>query len=104
MKFRVGDSVVVLSGKDKGKTGKITQVHPKTNKVSVDGINKVTKHRKPNTSATQPAGKYEETRPIDASKVGIANPSKKGSATRIGYKVGTKGKVRIYKSNSKEVS
>ena len=102
MKIKVGDNVIVTRGKDKGRTGKVSEVNPKAGTVLVEGINKVTKHRKPNTSS-QPAGKYEETRPIAVSKVGLVHPSKKGRASRVGFKVTNKGKARIYKANGKEI-
>ena len=102
MKLKVGDTVVVRSGKDKGKSGKIVAVHPSENKVTVEGVNVVKKHRKP--TQANPTGRVEEiTKPIWASKVGIAHPTKKGATTRIGHKVTGDKKVRIYKSNGKEI-
>ncbi|HIA91772.1 TPA: 50S ribosomal protein L24 [Candidatus Saccharibacteria bacterium] len=103
VKLRVGDTVMVRSGRDKGKTGKVTAVHPKDNKVTVEGVNVVKKHRKPNQQNNTGAV-VEITKPIWVSKVGIVHPSKKDQTTRIGYKVDDKGnKTRIFKANGKEI-
>ena len=97
-----GDTVVVRAGKYKGKTGKITAVHPSLNKVTVEGINIVKKHVKP--TREHPQGDIVElTKPIAVSKVGYYDATAK-KATRIGYKVDTKGnKVRVAKSTGKEI-
>lgn len=105
MKFRVGDTVMVRVGREKGKTGKITEVHPQLNKVTVDGINTVKRHRKP--TQTNPQGGIEEiTRPIHASKVGLVHPNDKSKTSRIGYSFKKDGsKVRVYRqAQNKEVS
>ncbi len=97
-----GDTVVVLAGKYKGKTGKITATHPKENKVTVDGINIVKKHQKPNREHPQ-GGIIELTKPIWVSKVAAYEPSAK-KASRIGYKLDKDGKKsRIYKTTGKEM-
>ena len=104
IKLRVGDTVMVTTGKDKGKTGKVVEVHPKLNKVTVEGINVVKKHRKP--TQTNPTGAVVEiTKPIWVSKVGITHPSKKGQTSRIGFTVDAKGnKKRVYKqADGKEI-
>jgi len=102
IRLKKGDTVVVRSGKYKGKTGKITAVHPRENKVTVEGINIVKKHVKPNQQHPQGAI-VELTKPIWVSKVGIVEPSTK-KAARIGYKVDKDGaKTRVYKSTGKEV-
>ena len=97
-----GDTVIVRAGKYKGQTGKITAVHPSLNKVTVEGVNIVKKHVKP--TREHPQGDIVElTRPIDVSKVGYYDATKK-KATRIGYKVGAKGlKTRIAKVSGKEI-
>jgi large subunit ribosomal protein L24 len=103
-KFRLkkGDTVMVRSGKYKGKTGKVLQVHPKENKVTVEGINIVKKHRKP--TQTQPQGGIIElTKPIWTSKVGLLDSTGK-KPSRVGYKFDAKGaKVRFLTSSGKEV-
>jgi large subunit ribosomal protein L24 len=97
-----GDNVVVLSGKYKGKTGKITAVHPADNKVTVEGINIVKKHQKPNKQYPQ-GGIIELTKPIWISKVAIMDPTTK-KPTRIGYKIDKDGtKTRIAKASGKEI-
>lgn len=102
IRLKKGDTVVVRAGKYKGKTGKITAVHPSLNKVTVEGINIVKKHQKPNRANPQ-GGIIELTKPIDVSKVGIQDPTSK-KPSRIGYKLAKDGtKTRIYKSTGKEV-
>lgn len=101
IRLKKDDTVVVRSGKYKGKTGKITAVHPRENKVTVEGINVVKKHQKPNRANPQ-GGILEVTKPIAVSKVGIQDPTSK-KPTRIGYKLDKDGnKSRIYKSSGKE--
>lgn len=101
IRLKKGDTVVVRSGKYKGQTGKITAVHPAENKVTVEGINIVKKHVKPNRANPQ-GGIVEITKPIWVSKVGIVDPTTK-KPTRIGYAVTEEGKARTYKSNGKEI-
>ena len=104
MKIRLkkGDTVVVRSGKYRGKTGKITATHPRENKVTVDGINIVKKHVKPNQQHPQGAI-VEITKPIWVSKVGIIEPASK-KPSRIGYKLDKDGtKTRVFKKTGKEI-
>ncbi len=102
IRLNKGDTVVVLAGKYKGKTGKITATHPKENKVTVEGINIVKKHQKPNREYPQ-GGIIELTKPIWVSKVAAYEPTTK-KASRIGYKVDKDGKkTRIYKTSGKEM-
>ena len=102
IRLKKGDNVVVRSGKYKGKSGKVIATHPALNKVTVEGINIVKKHQKPNREHPQ-GGIIEITKPIAVSKVGIQDPiSKKPS--RIGYKFDAKGiKTRIFAKTKKEV-
>lgn len=106
IRLNKGDTVVVRAGKYKGQTGKITAIHPQDNKVTVEGINIIKKHQKPNNKHPQGAI-LEITKPIDVSKVGIVAPAaEKGSvkASRIGYTFDKDGKkVRIYKTTGKEI-
>jgi large subunit ribosomal protein L24 len=103
IRLKKGDTVVVRSGKDKGKTGTITAVHPRENKVTVEGVNMAKKHLKPNRVSPQ-GGIIDVTRPIDVSKVGIQDPASK-KPSRIGYKLDKDGsKSRVYKSSGKEIS
>ncbi len=102
IKLKKGDLVQVLSGKYKGKQGRVLTTHAADNKVTVEGINIVKKHQKPNQAHPQ-GGILELTKPIWVSKVGIVDPSTK-KPSRIGYKLGKDGsKTRVYKSSGKEV-
>ncbi len=102
IKLKKGDTVVVLSGKYKGKTGKITATHPTENKVTVEGINIVKKHQKPNKQYPQ-GGIIEITKPIWVSKVAIVEQTSK-KPSRIGYQLKADGsKTRIFKSTGKEI-
>lgn len=93
MNFVKGDKVVVIAGKDKGKTGVIQKVYPKTNRVVVDGVNLHKKHKKP--TQNNPEGSILEIySPIDASNVMIVDPKTK-KPTRIGHKVVKGKKVRV---------
>jgi large subunit ribosomal protein L24 len=102
IRIKKGDTVMVRSGKYKGKTGKVMQVHPKDNKITVEGVNIVKKHRKPTQQQPQ-GGIIELTKPMWVSKVGLLdNTAKKPS--RVGYKTDTKGnKARFLKTSGKEV-
>ena len=102
IRLKKGDTVQVLSGKYKGKTGKVTATHPSENKVTVEGINIVKKHQKPSRLHPQ-GGIIEITKPIWVSKVALVDPTSK-KPTRIGYKVDAKGvKTRIAKKSGKEI-
>jgi large subunit ribosomal protein L24 len=102
IRIKKGDTVVVRSGRYKGKTGKVTMVHPSTNQLTVEGINIVKKHMKPSNVYPQ-GGIIDITKPLNVSKVGIVEPTSK-KASRIGYQIGKDGaKVRIYKKSGKEI-
>ncbi|HSX31823.1 MAG TPA: 50S ribosomal protein L24 [Candidatus Saccharimonadales bacterium] len=102
MRLKKGDTVIVLAGKYKGKTGKITATHPTLNKVTVEGINIVKKHVKPNRTYPQ-GGIIEMTKPVWVSKVAIVEPTTK-KASRIGYAIGKDGvKTRVFKKSGKEI-
>ena len=93
-KIKKGDSVVVLSGKDKGRTGTVAQVMPKDGKVVVEGINIAARHRKP--SQTNPQGGIDRfAAPMHISKVALADP-KDGKPTRVRFETNKDGKkVRV---------
>ncbi len=102
IRLKKGDLVQVLAGKYKGKQGVITAVHPSENKVTVEGVNIVKKHVKPNQAYPQ-GGIIELTKPIWVSKVAIVDPNAK-KPSRIGYKVENDGtKTRVYKKSGKEI-
>jgi large subunit ribosomal protein L24 len=102
IRLNKGDTVVVRSGKYKGKTGRVLSLQQRENKVTVDGINVVKKHTKPSKKHPQ-GGIIEITKPIWVSKVAIQDlTTKRGS--RIGYQFDKEGKkVRILKSSGKEI-
>ena len=92
-KIRKGDKVVVLSGKDKGKTGEVLRSMPKDMKVVVKGVNVHARHRK--ASQTNPQGGIDRSEaPLHVSKVAIADP-KSGKATRVRFEERDGKKVRV---------
>ena len=92
-KIKKGDQVVVLSGKDKGRTGKVTKVLPKDGKVVVDGVNVAARHRKP--SQTNPQGGIDRSpAPMAICKVAVADP-KDGKPTRVRFEERDGKKVRV---------
>jgi large subunit ribosomal protein L24 len=97
-----GDTVMIRSGKFKGRTGKVTAVHPTINKVTIEGINIVKRHRKP-TQQNPQGGITEITKPIWTSKVGILDAAAK-KPSKVMFKIGQSGKkTRIIKSSNKEI-
>ncbi len=102
IKLKKGDSVVVISGKDKGKTGIVLATHKQTNKVTVEGINVVKKHLKPSKQHPQ-GGISDKTMPIYVSKVAIVEPTSK-KPSKICVKQNSEGKnLRVYKRTGKEI-
>jgi large subunit ribosomal protein L24 len=102
IRIKKGDTVMVRAGKYKGKTGKVLAVHPKDNKVTVEGVNIVKKHKKP-TQADPRGGIIELTKPIWVSKVGVLDATAK-KPSRVGFKVDDKGvKTRVLKTSGKEL-
>ncbi len=92
-KIKKGDRVVVLSGKDKGKTGEVIRSMPKEHKVVVSGVNVAVRHRK--ASQANPQGGLERSEaPLHVSKVAIADP-KDGRATRVRFEERDGKKVRV---------
>lgn len=101
MKLKKGDKVIVIAGKEKGKEGTINKVLAKSNKVVVEGLNKVTKHLKPTKTGEEGKLKQEEA-PIHASNVAIIDPKTK-KRSRVGYKIEDDKKTRISKKSSSEL-
>ena len=100
MKIKKGDTVVVISGKDKGKEGTVSRVMPRTNQIIVDGINVAKKHQKPK-GANQQGGIIDRDMPLDASNVMLVH---KGKPTRVGFKTNSDGtKVRVARTTGEEV-
>ncbi|OGY84248.1 MAG: 50S ribosomal protein L24 [Candidatus Kerfeldbacteria bacterium RIFCSPHIGHO2_12_FULL_48_17] len=108
MKLKVGDKVKVLSGKDKGKTGKITQVFPALEKLVVEGVNKTIKHMKKQATRAskgqaQAGEKIEFFAPIHVSNVALVDP-KTNKTTRVGFSIlEDKRKVRIAKKTKQTI-
>jgi len=99
-KIRKGDKVIVLTGRDKGRTGEVFEVRPDENKALVRGINMVKRHQK--QTQTQEGGIISKEMPIDLSNV--AYVGKDGKPTRIGFKIQADGKkVRVAKSSGAEI-
>ena len=92
LKIKKGDRVVVLSGKDKGKTGEVTKAFPKESKVIVSGVNVATRHRKP-TQANPQGGLERREAPLHISKVAMA--TKDGKPTRVRFETQDGKKVRV---------
>ncbi|EAS62307.1 50S ribosomal protein L24 [Photobacterium angustum] len=99
-KIRQNDEVIILVGKDKGKTGKVTKVLA-TGKVIVEGINMVKKHQKPVPAMGVQGGIVEQEAAIDASNVAIVNGQ--GKADRVGFRFEDGKKVRFFKSTGETI-
>ena len=93
-KLKKGDTVIVLTGKDKGKTGAITSVDPKAGKAVVEGINIAIRHQR--QSQTSQGGRVPSAMPIDLSNLAYVDAN--GKATRVGFKVEDGKKVRVAKT------
>ncbi len=94
-KIRKGDKVVVLAGKDKGRTGEVLRVMPKDDKAMVRGINQIRRHQK--QSQTQEGGIITKEAPIHLSNIALADP-KDGKPTRVGFRMDGDKKVRFAKT------
>jgi large subunit ribosomal protein L24 len=101
-KIKKGDTVIVLSGKDKGNVGKVVRAIPTEDRVVVEGVNVVARHVKPSVADPNGGIKRFEA-PIHVSKVAIRDPST-GKATRVGFKTLPDGrKVRIAKGSGVQI-
>lgn len=98
LKFRTGDKVKVIGGKDKGREGTIAKVYPKEEMVLIPGVNLYKKHVKKQIAADGKGGVYELPRPLHWSKVAHTDP-KTGKTTRIGFEVKNGKKVRLSKKS-----
>ncbi|MFN8770632.1 MAG: 50S ribosomal protein L24 [Neisseriaceae bacterium] len=101
-KIRKGDEIIVIAGKDKGKTGSVLQVVEDGCKAIVENVNVVKKHAKPNPMKGITGGVISKTMPIDISNVAIYNSETK-KADRVGFKLEDGKKIRVYKSTGKVV-
>lgn len=95
MKIKKGDTAVVISGKEKGKRAKVLKVEPKENKVVLEGVNMITRHKKPRNQMT-PGGIIKQEGAFYASKVMVVCP-KCGKATRVGHQIIDGEKTRVCK-------
>ena len=98
-KLKKGDKVVVLAGKDKGRTGEITSVAPKDNKAVVDGVNIAIRHTK--QSQASQGGRIAKPMPIDLSNLAIVD--KNGKPTRVGFRIEGDKKVRFAKTTGEVI-
>ena len=102
-RLKKGDTVKVISGKEKGKTGKIQSVIVDKERVVIEKINLIKKHQKPNPQLGVAGGIVEKEAPIQASNVAIYNPATKAS-DRVGFKLLEDGsKIRVFKSSGEAV-
>ncbi|MCF7917662.1 50S ribosomal protein L24 [Candidatus Gracilibacteria bacterium] len=100
MKIRLNDFVIVLTGKDKGKTGSVTKVLQKEQRIVIEGVNRRVKHVRGREG--QPGERVEFDAPIHVSNVAISDP-KTGKATRIGYIYEGNQKIRIAKKSGEVI-
>ena len=100
-KIKKGDQVIVLAGKEKGKSGEVVQVIPSKERALVQDLNMIKKHTKP--SATNPQGGIVEVEaPIHISNLALVDPDS-GKATRVGYKMEGDKKIRFAKKSGKTI-
>jgi large subunit ribosomal protein L24 len=100
-KIKKGDKVVVLTGRDKGRSGEVLKVMPAEGRAVVEGVNLVKRHQR--QTRTQEAGIVTKTAPIDLSNLAVADP-KDGQPTRVGFKILEDGrKVRFAKRSGEQI-
>jgi large subunit ribosomal protein L24 len=99
-KIRKGDKVVVLTGRDKGRTGEVIEVRPTEGRAVVRGVNMVKRHQR--QSATQEGGIVSKEAAIHLSNIAVADP-KDGKPTRVGFKMVGDKKVRFAKRSGAEI-
>jgi large subunit ribosomal protein L24 len=104
MKIKKGDTVLVIAGRDKGAKGRVIAAYPKLDKVLVEGVNRVKKHTRVQTTqrGAKTGGIVTQEAPIDVSNVMVLDGD--GNPTRVGYQIGEDGrKVRISRKTGKEM-
>ncbi|MFC3449924.1 50S ribosomal protein L24 [Amycolatopsis speibonae] len=104
MKVKKGDTVVVVSGKDKGAKGKVIQAYPERERVLVEGVNRIKKHTRISQTqrGAQSGGIVTQEAPIHVSNVMVVDSD--GKPTRVGYRIGEDGKkVRVSRRNGKDI-
>jgi large subunit ribosomal protein L24 len=103
LKLKADDNVVVIAGKDKGKTGRIVRVDPRNDRVFVEGLNMVKRHQKPLPGRpNMQVGVIEKEGPIHISNVALADP-KDGKPTRVGVRRSEKGRMRVTRRSGTEI-
>ena len=100
LKIKKGDQVIVRTGKDKGRTGEVIEVRPTDNRVKVQGINMVTRHRRP--TQTNAGGIEQMEAPIHVSNIALIDPET-NKATRGGYDMADGKKVRVARKSGKAI-
>jgi large subunit ribosomal protein L24 len=101
-KIRKGDKVVVLTGKDKGRTGEVIKVQPSDDKAVVRGVNMVVRHQR--QSQTQEGGLIRKEAPIHLSNIAVVDPKDGKTPTRVGFEVRDGKKVRIAKRSGEVIN
>ena len=101
MKIKKNDSVLIISGKDRGKKAKVLKIFPKEKKILVEGVNLVKKHQKPKSEGKK-GEIITKPLPIDISKAKLVCP-KCAKASRVGYKIEERKKYRICKKCGQEI-
>ncbi len=99
-KIRKGDKVVVLTGKDKGRSGEVLKVMPKENRAVVQGLNIIQRHQR--QTQNQEGGIQRREAPIHLSNLAIADP-KDGKPTRVGFRIDGERKVRVAKRSGEVI-
>ena len=103
-KIRKGDEVVVISGRDKGRRGRVLRVSTTDGKILVENVNVVKKTKRPNPGTGEAGGIVEQERMLDVSNVLLFN-SETGKGDRVGFRIGEDGrKTRYFKSDGREAS
>lgn len=101
MRIKADDMVIVINGKDRGKTGRVLRTLPKEDRVVVEGINMIVKHQKP-MGPTVPGGRIEVEGPIHISNVMYYDKAS-GKGTRVGYRIEDGKKVRYNKKSGETI-
>ena len=100
-KIKKGDKVIVLAGRDKGRSGEVVEVRPSEGRATVRGVNMVKRHQR--QTAQQEGGMISKEMPVHLSNIAIADP-KDGKPTRVGFKIRPDGKkIRIAKRSGAEI-
>lgn len=101
-KIRLHDEVIVITGKSKNKKGKVKKVILSRNKLIISGVNFVKKHQKPNSSKESPGRILQIESPIDMSNVALYN-QETGKPDKISFRIEKNKKIRLFKSNKKNI-